>query len=85
MTRTASLVLSTIAVLGLGATFSVAAQAKTPAAPDDGGGTILSRVTIADDGGGTILSRVTIADDGGGTILSRAMKPDDGGGTILSR
>ncbi|MGH8151079.1 MAG: hypothetical protein ACRETB_14035 [Steroidobacteraceae bacterium] len=71
MTRTASLVLSSIAALGLTATFSVAAQARTPAAPDDGSGTILSRVVVADDGSGTILSRVVVADDGSGTILSR--------------
>lgn len=85
MTRTASLILSSVAALGLGAAFSVAAQAQTPVAPDNGSGTILSRVTIADNGSGTILSRVTIADNGSGTILSRVTIADNGSGTILSR
>ncbi len=85
MTRTASLILSSIAALGICTTFSVAAQAQTHRAPDDGSGTILSRIVVADDGSGTILSRVTVADDGSGTILSRIVVADDGSGTILSR
>ena len=57
MTRTASLILSSIAALGICTTFSVAAQAQTHRAPDDGSGTILSRIVVADEVSGTILSR----------------------------
>jgi hypothetical protein len=85
MTRTASLILSGVAALGLCATFSVAAQAQTRATPDDGSGTILTRTTVADDGSGTILTRTTVADDGSGTILTRTTVADDGSGTILTR